>query len=317
LRFVAGVKAVVVDRSAPGGLKLAEVPEPRPLPSEALVRVAAISLNLGEVRRSRSLADGWRPGWDFAGTVEAAAQDGSGPPAGSRVVGMLGEGAWAERLAVPTRSLAVLPAGVTFERAATLPIAGLTALYALEKRGSLLGRRVLVTGASGGVGIFATQLARLAGARVAGLVHRPEKRDAVAPYADDVFVHDGSGAGAARAGGPYDLILESVGGDVFASALELLAADGTLVTFGTSEERTSTIDVASFYAAGGLSIYGFIIFHELQRQPAGPGLARLAALLGAGKLDVRIDDVLPIDRIGDAAERLWSRGVTGKLVVTF
>ena len=142
-----------------------------------------------------------------------------------------------------------------------------------------------------------------------------EARDAVIPYSDDVFV--GADASAARDGGPYDLILESVGGEVFASALRLLAQDGMLVTFGTSAERRSTIDVAPFYAHGGRSIYGFIIFHELEREPAGMGLARLAALLAAGKLDVRIDDVLPIARIGDAAERLWNRGVTGKLVVTF
>ena len=122
---------------------------------------------------------------------------------------------------------------------------------------------------------------------------------------------------APRDGGPYDLILSRSAAEVFASALQLLAKDGLLVTFGTSAERSSTIDVAAFYAYGGRSIYGFIIFHELEREPAGAGLARLAALLAAGKLDVRIDDVLPIARIGDAAERLWNRGVTGKLVVTF
>lgn len=309
------MKAVVVDHAAKGGLGLAEVTEPRALPSEAVVRVGAISLNLGEVRRARTAADGWRPGWDIAGTVEAAASDGSGPPAGARVVGTLGEAAWAERVAVPVNALAVLPGGVTFEQAATLPIAGLTALYALGKRGSLLGRRVLITGASGGVGVFATQLARLSGARVAALVHRAEKRDAVLPYADDVFT--GDTAEAATGAGPYDLILESVGGAMFASALKLLAPDGMLVTFGTSAERTSTIEVAPFFLAGGLTIYGFIIFHELEREPAGPALARLAALVAAGKLDVRIDGVLPVERIGDAAERLWNRGVTGKLVVTF
>ena len=305
------MNAVVVDRSATGGLKLSAVPEPDPLPFEALVRVAAISLNLGEVRRAKNNPDGWRPGWDIAGTVEAAARDGSGPPEGARVVGMLGEGAWAERIAVPVKSLAVLPDGVSFERAATLPVAGITALYALGKRGSLLGRSVLVTGASGGVGVFATQLARLAGARVAALVHRPEKRAAVESFADDVFV------GVTAGGGPYDLILESVGGAVFANALKLLAEDGMLVTYGTSAERTSTIEVAPFYLKGGNSIYGFYLFRELEREPAGLGLARLVALLAAGKLDVKIDDVLPVARIGDAADRLWNRGVTGKLVVTF
>jgi NADPH:quinone reductase-like Zn-dependent oxidoreductase len=281
------VKAVVVDRSAPGGLKLTEVAEPSALSSEAVVRVTAISLNLGEVRRARNAADGWRPGWDIAGIVATAASDGSGPPAGARVVGTLGEAAWAERVAVPVNALAVLPGGVAFEQAATLPIAGLTALYALGKRGSLLGRRVLITGASGGVGIFAMQLARLAGARVAALVHRPEKRDAVLPYADDVFVSDT--AEAASGAGPYDLILESVGGAVFASALKLLAVDGMVVTFGTSAERTSTIEVAPFYLAGGQSIYGFIIFHELEREPAGPALAPRGAggCRQAGRADRR------------------------------
>ena len=309
------MNAVVVDRSKPGSLTLASVVDPEPLPFEALVRVAAISINLGEVRRIRNATDGWRPGWDFSGVVERAAADGSGPPAGARVVGILGSGAWAERLAAPTQSLAVLPDNVTFERAATLPIAGLTALYALGKRGSLLGRRVLITGASGGVGIFALQLAQIAGARAAALVHRPEKRDAVVPYADDVFV--GETADAAREAGPYDAILDSIGGRTFASALQLLATDGMLVSFGTSADRSSTIDVAEFYAGGGRSIYGFIIFHELESAPAGPGLTRLAALLAAGRLDVRIDDVLPIARIGEAVERLFNRGVTGKLVVTF
>jgi NADPH:quinone reductase len=309
------VNAVVVDRSAPGGLTLRAVAEPTPLPSQALVRVAAISLNRGEVRRARAAEDGWRPGWDIAGTVERAAADGSGPVAGTRVVALLGDSAgWAEKVAVPTENLAALPDGVSFEEAATLPVAGLTALYALEKRGSLLGRRVLITGASGGVGIFATQLARLGGAHVTALVHTASKRNAVVPFADAVVV--GDTADVAKEHGPFDIVLESVGGAVFSSALALLQTDGTLVTFGTSAERTSTIDVAPFYAEGGLSIYGFILFHEIKHQPAGEGLARLVSLLAQKKLQTRIDEVLPFAGIGEAADRLWNRGVTGKLVLT-
>src|SRR5689334_25030610 len=145
-------RAVVVDPAAPGRLTIASVPDPTPDRSEAVVRVRAISLNRGEVRRAGMAAAGWRPGWDFAGEVERAAADGSGPRAGSRVVGMLGEGAWAERVAVPTHALAELPDKVTFSQAATLPVAGLTALYAMAKGGLLVGKRVLVTGATGGVG---------------------------------------------------------------------------------------------------------------------------------------------------------------------
>src|SRR5215210_7533649 len=147
-----GIRAVVVDPGAKDRLALARVEEPSPTPAETLVRVAAVSLNRGEVRRAEASEAGFRPGWDLAGTVERHAADGTGPDEGARVVGFLPSGAWAELAAVPTNALAALPEGVSFEEASTLPVAGLTALYALEKGGGLLGRSVLVTGASGGAG---------------------------------------------------------------------------------------------------------------------------------------------------------------------
>src|SRR5213592_3288639 len=125
--------AVVVDPEAPGRLAIRPVPDPAPDRGEALVRVHAISLNRGEVRRSTMAPAGWRPGWDLAGVVETAAPDGSGQRVGARVVGLMLEGAWAERVAVPTHSLAELPDKVTFSQAATFPVAGLTALHALSK----------------------------------------------------------------------------------------------------------------------------------------------------------------------------------------
>src|SRR5947208_10252776 len=130
---MSGNHAVVVDPNAPGRLIIAPVADPAPERSEAIVRVRAISLNRGEVRRSGLAAAGWRPGWDLAGEVERAAADGAGPRAGVRVVGMLGEGAWAERVAVPTHALAELPDKVTFSHAATLPVSALTARYALTQ----------------------------------------------------------------------------------------------------------------------------------------------------------------------------------------
>lgn len=148
------IRAVVVTPAAPARLAIDTVVSTAPPPTAALVRVAAISLNRGEVRRAQSDPAGARPGWDLSGVVEQAAADGSGPPVGSRVVGFLPSGAWAELVAVPTHALAVLPDSVTFAQAATLPVAGLTALLGLEKAGSLLGRTVLITGASGGVGDF-------------------------------------------------------------------------------------------------------------------------------------------------------------------
>src|SRR5215471_11067910 len=110
-------RAVVVDPAAPGRLVIASVPDPAPDRGEAIVRVRAISLNRGEVRRAGMAAAGWRPGWDLAGVVERAAADGSGPQVGARVVGVLLEGAWAERVVVTTKALAELPDKVSFSQA--------------------------------------------------------------------------------------------------------------------------------------------------------------------------------------------------------
>src|SRR5437764_14396009 len=120
-------RAVVVDPNAPGRLVIAPVADPAPERGEAVVRVRAISLNRGEVRRSGMAAAGWRPGWDLAGVIERAASDGSGPAVGTRVVGFLPEGAWAQRVVVPKNALAELPDKVTFSQAATFPVPGLAA----------------------------------------------------------------------------------------------------------------------------------------------------------------------------------------------
>ena len=104
------IRAVVVDPAVEGRLAIREFPAPSPTPNDALIRVKAISLNLGETRNALTEARaGWRPGWDFAGVVEKAAADGSGPKAGARVVGMMFQGSWAELIAVPESFLAELP----------------------------------------------------------------------------------------------------------------------------------------------------------------------------------------------------------------
>ena len=308
------IRAVVVDPDAPNRLALADVEEPSPTPSEVLVRVSAVSLNRGEVRRAESSEPGFRPGWDLAGTVERAAADGSGPQEGSRVVGFLPSGAWAELAAVPTDSVAVLADGVSFEEASTLPVAGLTALYALEEGGNLLGRTVLVTGASGGAGQFALQLARAAGARVVGLVRREEHVSLVEEAGAHEVVVDESGAAAGELG-PYHLVLESVGGEVLGNALSMLAPGGTCVSFGTSASADIKFDARTFYLTGGARLYGFILFHEVLARPASQGLDRLARMVADGRLKPRIEVEAPWTELGEIAAQLLQRGYTGKAVL--
>src|SRR5438034_2934364 len=183
------IRAVVVGAAVPGRLAIRPVELRDPDRDEVAVRVIAISLNRGETRRALQVAEpGWRPGWDFAGVVDTAAADGSGPKPGTGVVGLLPSGAWAERVNCRSHAVATLPEQVSDTQAATLPVAGLTALHALRQGGLLLGRKVLVDGASGGVGHLACQLAGAAGAFVWGHVRRDEHRAAVAEWCGERVV---------------------------------------------------------------------------------------------------------------------------------
>lgn len=309
------MRAMVVNPSAPGRLALQEVAMPQPATNEALVRVAAISLTPYEVKAVASAEPGTRPGWEFAGTVDRAAANGSGPREGARVAGFLDAGAWAEWLAVPMATLGVLPDRVSFAQAATLPIAGLTALYALERGGPLLGRSVLITGASGGVGQFALQLARHGGAaRVVGVVRSAAHAEAARTAGAQEVVVSEDNAGA-KPFGPYDVILESVGGASLASALPLVAEGGTCVAFGTTGGGESTIKVFDLYGRGGVSLYGFLINYEVKLQPIAEGLPRLARMVADGTLRTSIGAQAPWTEIARVGQALLERRFTGKAVL--
>jgi NADPH2:quinone reductase len=310
------VRAVVVDPSSPEKLAVKPVELREPDRDEVAVRVTAISLNRGETRRALQQAEpGWRPGWDFAGVVEAAADDGSGPRPGTRVVGILPFGAWAERVNCRTHAVAALPDAVADAEAATLPVAGLTALHALRQGGLLLGRKVLVDGASGGVGHLACQLAAAAGAQVWGHVRREEYRAAVAEWCGERVVLSRELA-AAKPHGPFWLILDSLGGSALGAALAMLQPGGTCVSFGVSEAAQTTFESRDFFGTGGVRLYGLTLFHELMSvERAGIGLALLADLIAAKKLRPQIAVEARWSEIGTVARRLLDREFTGKAVL--
>ena len=310
------IRAVVVDQSSDARLTLRDVELPPAAPNDMTVRVTAISLNRGEVNRALSASEaGARPGWDFAGVVEATAPDGSGPPTETRVVGMLPTGAWAERVCAPSHAVAALPDGVSDAQAATLPVAGLTALHALRQGGLLLGRKVPIDGATGGVGHLAVQLAAASGATVYGHVRRPEQKAMIAEWCGDRIIV-AADLRAAASSGPYHLILDSIGGSALSAALTMLQPNGTCVHFGVSESPTTTFESGAFFRQGGVKLYGLILFHELRQvEPAGPGLAVLAQEVALRRLRPHIEIEAPWTDIAGIARRLIGREFVGKAVL--
>ncbi len=304
------MRALVVTQ--PGSAQPAEireVPEPAAGPNEVLLKVEAFSLNRGELRQLAQYPD-WVPGQDVAGVVLEPAADGSGPPAGTRVVAVVDEGGWAERVAAPTNRLAALPDGVPFGAAATLGVAGLTALRALRVGGSLLDARVLVTGASGGVGRFAVQLAALAGARVTAVVGAPERGRGLTELGAARVVLESE-----ELGDRFDVVMEGVGGPSLERSVGALAPGGVVVLYGGASGVPAQVALSSFRGAAGARIQGFFVYGT-DVETFGQDLAFMARLIDEGRLTPEIGLELSWRDLGRAVDALRDRQVNGKVVLT-
>ncbi len=263
---------------------IGEAPDPEPAVDQALVRIEAFSLNRTDFLYLVTPGmDGWRVGIDGAGVVERAAADGSGPPAGSRVVVHVpAGGVGAQLAAVPTSQLTALPDNVSTHAAAALPLAGLVALRMLRDAAPLEGRRVLITGATGGVGQFVVQLALAGGAQVTAVAR---ERD---PYAHLTRLGATVVHAVADAEGAFDVLLESVGGAVGSDAFGKLAPRALVQWFGGASGEPLSLDFFSFF--GGHE--SFTLRHFVYFDTSGTGdaadLAELVALVAEAKLTPQI-----------------------------
>ena len=310
------MKAIVANSAAIGCLEIGEIATPVADSNEALVSVTTISLNRGELRRAEAAEPGMQIGWDLAGVVQSAARDGSGPAEGSRVVGfsrrMQG---WAEQVALPTRDLAAIPDAVSDQDAATLPVAGLTALYALERCERILGNRVLITGASGGVGYFACQLGLLMGGHIVAHLRRPDYADLVRGTGVQEVVVSEDAAGIAEHG-RFRSIVDGVGGPLLASLIAELEEDGRAILYGVSAGPTTPLAIRDLMFTGDGRVEGFYLYRESDIEYASRGLDRLLGLLADGRLVTHVPVTGSWEDIGETAAGLIARDFPGKAVLT-
>ena len=320
------MRAIVQDRyGRPDVLELREVAVPEPAADQVLIRVRASSLNMydwhmttGTPYMARAQA-GLRvpkdpiPGADVAGVVEAVGADITGFAPGDEVFGCVA-GAWAELVCAKERQIAAKPGTVTFEQAAAVPLAGVTALQGLRDVGGLQsGQRVLVNGASGGVGTFAVQIAKSMGASVTAVCStakvdmvRSIGADQVIDYTRDDFTETERG---------YDVLFDNVGDRPWSETKRVLADGGVDVAVTGPKHRVlgPVRELVYRKAAAAFDSRRFAWFVSTMKRE---DLEALAALLASGAVVPVIEDTYPLEKAAEALWRLGEGHAAGKLVIT-
>jgi len=332
------LKAIVQDRyGSPDALEFHEVDKPVPAPNEVLLRVHAASINardwhilrgdpyLMRVMGKPALS---RPktrirGSDVAGRVEAVGSGVTRFRPGDDVFGDLreGDGAFAEYVCVAESALEPKPANLTFEQAAAVPLAAATALAGLRDVGQVKsGQRVLINGASGGVGTFAVQIAKALGADVTA-VCSTRNVDLVTSLGANHVV-DYKKADFAGAGQRYDVVFDLVGNRSLGDLRSVLAPTGTLVLSGGGVSRASRPTVVGpmrlFIKAMAVSRFarGQRIVPLAEVPPGGRVLAELRELVESGKLTPAIDRTYPLSEVPEAIRYVEVEHARAKVVIT-
>jgi NADPH2:quinone reductase len=291
-------------------LELSDQPDPHIGPDTLLVRVKAASVNPVDWKIRQGYLEGLIdttfpaiPGWDVAGVVEQVGLDTPEFQVGDEVYGYVRKdtvqgGTFAELVAAPVRTLARKPVSLSFEEAAAVPLAGLTAYQAIQRAGITEGQTVLVHAAAGGVGAFAVQLAKVLGARVIGTASEGNHEFLRALGAEPVTYGDGL-VDRVRSVAPdgVDVALDFAGGEAVAISAEVLAAGGTIASITDASARTEH---------GG---------HYLWVRPSTADLDALTALFDAGKLSVEVAQVFDLADAADAHRANETGHTRGKVVV--
>ncbi|MBP0458066.1 NADP-dependent oxidoreductase [Streptomyces montanisoli] len=297
----------------PEVLTIVDAPEPRPLPTEVLVRVKAIGLNpIEALLRAGEIPPLMGPppfvlGWDISGVVEEAQTWRFRP--GDEVFGMplfpRMASAYAEAVAAPALHLVRKPASLSHVEASALPVVGLTAWQGLVDLGGVKeGDRVLVHGGGGGVGHVAIQIAKALGAHVITTAGASKREFVEGCGADEVI--DYAAVDFAESVRDIDLVLDTIGGDTVERSLGVLRPGGHLVTAVAEED----VVLAARYAAAGMRFSGIAV------DPDPVALRGLVDLVEQGRLRVHVQETFPFERVADAHRLLDGGHLRGKLVLT-
>ncbi len=311
------MRAVTIEN---GKLAIREHPDPVPGKGEVLVRVWAAGLNGADLHQVRggypappgSPAD--IPGIEIAGEVVEAGPGAIRFRPGDRVMSLVGGGGQAELAVVHERVAMPMPDRLSWAEAGGFPEVFITAHDALFTQcGLSLGERLLVSGAAGGVGTAAVQLARAAGAAVVASVRNPEHHRAVAELGAELVV---APADVARTG-PFDVILELVGAPNLPLNLELLATRGRISVIGIAAGTTFELDLGLLMARRGRLMGSSLRYRALEEKADATRRVEVAALsaVTAGRLRVPVAATYPLERAEEAYERFRAGGKLGKVVL--